>query len=296
MATGNVGIIRPSTVEPKDVQIFYNFVPNRETEPPQQMNELDATNLLTHNTMNGLIGGIYNLQLPSETFNELGIYNIYIRPRQIRTTITDCSTLAQLPEEKGLILDTTNPEFENDLEKLTNNGLVGFRIEYIEDSSLRNNYFTVVTSANRVEPVSQNIGNTAQNAQTYRIAHDGNLLFLTVSPSTSSKVRPNQKPFIGSVGQEIILSNTYFDPIMLEVELTKYDINTVALGIFGEVTKSIEDGVVTYYDENRNIYEQDILYEIKDEFDNTLYEVKQNNQNIDTDKSWDNITEDVNDV
>jgi hypothetical protein len=54
----------------------------------------------------------------------------------------------------------------------------------------------------------------------------------------------------------------------------------------------MEDGVYTIYDENNNIYQQFNLYEIKDDFNNLLYEVKENRgDNIDFSKNFQNITE-----
>jgi hypothetical protein len=54
----------------------------------------------------------------------------------------------------------------------------------------------------------------------------------------------------------------------------------------------MDDGIYTIYDTQNNIYSQFNLYEIKDDFNNTLYEVKENrNANIDFSKSYANITE-----
>jgi hypothetical protein len=45
------------------------------------------------------------------------------------------------------------------------------------------------------------------------------------------------------------------------------------------------------YDNNNNIYKQYNLYEIKDQFNETLYEVRQDRgDNIDTNKSFSRIT------
>jgi hypothetical protein len=54
----------------------------------------------------------------------------------------------------------------------------------------------------------------------------------------------------------------------------------------------MEDGIYTIYDPQNNIYQQFNLYEIKDEFDNLLFEVKQNRgENIDFSKSFQLITQ-----
>ena len=48
------------------------------------------------------------LSLTATEFNQLGIYTLYIRPAQIRTSITDCSVLSALPNVKGIVIDTNN--------------------------------------------------------------------------------------------------------------------------------------------------------------------------------------------
>jgi hypothetical protein len=74
--------------------------------------------------------GLYNLTLPAGQFNALGIYTLYLRPKQIRTRITDCGVLNALPNVKGIVIDITNvpTQYQN---KFVSQGLVGFRIEYL---------------------------------------------------------------------------------------------------------------------------------------------------------------------
>jgi hypothetical protein len=103
-------------------------------------------NAQTGGNTNELLGGLYNLRLPATEFNQLGIYTLYIRPAQIRTSITDCSVLSALPNVKGIIIDINNvPDaFRN---KFQQQGLVGFRVEYLNaDGSKIPNFFRIVTS------------------------------------------------------------------------------------------------------------------------------------------------------
>ena len=53
-----------------------------------------------------------------------------IRPAQIRTVITDCGVLSSLPNVKGIVVDLNNvpSQYRN---KFVNQGLVGFRVEYL---------------------------------------------------------------------------------------------------------------------------------------------------------------------
>ena len=62
--------------------------------------------------------------------------------------------------------------------------------------------------------------------------------------------------------------------------------------MYGNQTKSIEDGIYTLYDKDNNIYKQYNLYEIRDDFNNLLFEVRQDRDgNIDYSKNFTNITE-----
>jgi hypothetical protein len=79
--------------------------------------------------------------------------------------------------------------------------------------------------------------------------------------------------------------------VTLDVEIVEDDIKTLAIALYGNQTKSLEDGIYTIYDRSDNIFRQYNLYEVKDDFNNLLYEVRQNrNNNIDFSKNFSNIT------
>ena len=301
MAIGSYGTIRPSDVSPADVEIIMNYTPTRDATDAFVLTKLDAQTLLRpyfENTETGgnagveVIGGLYNLTLPANQFNALGIYTLYLRPAQIRTIITDCGVLSALPNVKGLVIDLTNvdPQFQN---KFVPQGLVGFRVEYLNpDGSKIPNFFRVVTSCFFCEPVVANEVNTSQKSVRYRyVDGDSNLLFLTVSPSSSPTNKPNATPYIGQPDQEIIITNTFFNPVTIEIEMVEYDISSLAIALYGNQTKSVDDGIYTIYDSQNNIYRQYNLYEIRDQFNALLYEVRQNrNDNIDFSKNFTTIT------
>jgi hypothetical protein len=301
MAIGSYGTIRPSDVSPQDVEIIMNYTPTRDVTDQFVLTKLDAPTILKPyfaNTETGgnagveVLGGLYNLTLPANQFNALGIYTLYLRPAQIRTVITDCGVLSALPNVKGLVIDITNvpTQYQN---KFVPQGLVGFRIEYLNtDGSKIPNFFRVVTSSFYCEPVVTNEVNTSQKSIRYRyVDGDSNLIFLTLSPSSSPTNKPNATPYIGQPDQNIIITNTFFNPISLEVEMVEYDISSLAIALYGNQTKSIDDGIYTIYDSQNNIYRQYNLYEIRDQFNALLYEVRQNrNDNIDFSKNFTNIT------
>ena len=60
-----------------------------------------------------------------------------------------------------------------------------------------------------------------------------------------------------------------------------HDFDTLAIGLYGNQTKSIEDGIYTMYDLSgvNNIYKQYNLFEIRDQFDEKLFEVRQDRGN-----------------
>jgi len=301
VATGTYGTIRSADVSPDDVEIILNYTPSRDVTDNFVLTKLDAKTILRpyfHNSQTGgnanieILGGLYNLKLPADQFNRLGIYTLYIRPAEIRTKITDCGILSALPNVKGIVIDLNNvpSEFRN---KFVNQGLVGFRVEYLNaDGSKIPNFFRIITSSFYCEPVVQNLTNTSQKSIRYiYVEGTSNLLFCTLSPSSSPTNKPNATPFIGTPDQNIIISNTFFNPITTEIEIVDQDISTLAIALYGNQTKSLDDGVYTIYDSNNNIYKQYNLYEVRDQFNDLLYEVRQDRgNNIDFSKAFNNIT------
>jgi hypothetical protein len=302
MALGSYGTQRPADVLPSDVEVILNYSPSRDVSNDTLLKKLNAQDVLTplyHNNNTGgnpnveVIGGLYNLKLPASEFNKIGIYTLYIKPVEIRTTIRDCGVLSALPNVKGIILDITQvpSEFRS---RFTNNGLVGYRVEYLNnDGSKTNNFFRIITSSFFCEPVVANQSNTTQKSIRYRYVDNGSdLIFLTLSPSSAPSNKPNATPFIGNPDQNIIVTNTFFNPVSIDVQLAEHDIDTLALALYGNQTKSIEDGIYTIYDNQLNIYKQYNLFEIRDEFNNLLYEVRQDrNDNIDFSKNFTSIIE-----
>jgi len=300
MATGAYGTIRPADVSPEDIDIILHYTPTRDQTNNFSLKALSAPNLLRpyfHNNNTGgnngieLLGGLYNLTLPATEFNALGIYTLYIRPIQIRTTITDCGVLSALPNVKGILVDLNNvpTQFRN---KFVDQGLVGYRIEYLNpDGSKVPNFYRIVTSCFYCEPVVTNLVNTTQKDVRYRYVNGiTNLMFITLTPSSAPLNKPNAIPYIGQPNQQIIFTNTFFNPVTVEVEVAEHDFDTLAIALYGNQTKSIDDGIYTLYDKSDNIYQQYNLYEIRDEFNELLYEVRQNRgNNIDFSKNFTNI-------
>ena len=301
MSSGVYGTIRPSDMSPTDVEMTVFYAPNRETGNINTF-KLDSSNLVPVNNPNNtsgfeIFGGLYTLKLPSTNFGSKGIYSIVFKPREIRTKIVDCGVLSAFPDIKGIVLDTADPNLANVITSFENNGLVGYRIEYINtntnvaDKKIKN-FFRIVTSNNRAEPVNQNLTNVNSKAIRYRFNDNSSLVFCTLSPSSPNNVTPNVLPFIGAPNQDIIITNTFFSPFMLEVEVVDYDVESLAIGLFGNQSKSLEDGIYTIYNFNNEIYKQFNLYEIKDSFTGKpLFEIKEDRgNNIDFGKEFDDVS------
>lgn len=305
MAVGSYGIVRPADVSPADVEIYYHYTSGRTSTAPVTLKKLISTDVLTpvyHNSDTTddtsapnaeILGGLYNLKLSAEDFSNLGIYTLHIRPKQIRTTITDCGVLASLPSVRGLIIDTSNVPAA-DRNKFTPQGMVGYRVEYIDTTDNKTkipNFYRVVTSSFYCQPITSNLSNTTDKAIRYQYTDQvTNLIFMTITPSSSPSTRPNVIPFIGQPGQKIILTNTFVNPTTIEVDMVEHDANTLAHALYGNQTKAISPGIYTIYDENNQIYKQYNLYEIKDQFSETLYEVREERTDIDETLGLDNIT------
>jgi hypothetical protein len=89
----------------------------------------------------------------------------------------------------------------------------------------------------------------------------------------------------------VVITNTFFNPVTIELEMVEYDIETLAYGIFGNQSKSIQDGKYTIYDFENRIYKQYNLYEVQDQFNNEpLYEIREEVTEIDDSKDFNEIT------
>lgn len=301
MALGTYGITRPADMAPEDVEIIMIYTPSRDYTATPIIKKLNASQILTpyfNNSSTGggnneILGGMYNLRLPSDEFNKLGIYSLMIRPVQIRTTLTDCGVLASLPSVKGLIIDTNNvpTSFRN---RFVSQGLVGYRVEYLNNDGTKiPNFYRIVTSSFYVDTVNVTPNATNINTTRYRYIDTPagrNLVYLTVSPSSAPSNNPGATPFIGQPGQSVILTNTFFNPFMLEIEMAEYDLNSVAIALYGNQSKAIDTGLYTIYDSESRIYKQYNLFEIRSDFNDLLYEIRQDRgNNIDFSVSFDNI-------
>ena len=304
MASGNYGTIRPADVSLDDIDVFLHFTKSRNEIGDTGLTKLDTNEVLSEidnpNNVNNIevFGGMYTLTLPSDIFTQKGYYSIMIKPKEIRLQILDCGVLSAKSDIKGLIFDTASPNLDSEfISKFQNDGLIGYRIEYLStdgsnSGSKIRNFFRIITSNNKVTAVSSNNTNTENKSLSYNFNDNSTLVFATVTPSSESNVKPNVLPFIGEPGQDVIITNTFFNPIMVEIEMVEHDIETLAYALYGPQSKSLEDGVYTIYNFDKEIYKQYNLFEIKDEFTGApLFEIRDPKTNIDFSKEFDDISE-----
>ena len=304
MAVGNYGTVRASDVSLDDIEVFLHYTPSR-----NQLGDTELTKLVTSEVLSQInnpnntsqieiFGGTYTLTLPSTIFTDKGYYTIIIKPVEIRTKILDCGVLSAKSQIKGLIFDSAASGLDSNFtSRFQNGGLVGYRIEYLSndnsDSDVKvRNFYRIITSNNRVDVVNQNLTNTNQKAVRYNFNDNSTLVFATVTPSSTSNVKPNVVPFIGQPNQDVIITNTFFNPVQIEIEMVEHDIETLAYALYGPQSKSVEDGIYTIYNFEKEIYKQYNLFEIKDQFTGQpLFEIRDPKTNIDFSKEFEEISD-----
>lgn len=225
-----------------------------------------------------IVDGMYTLQLPLSDFNKKGFYTVYIKPKEYAINITDVGCLSAYSDVRGIILDTNAISDKNirDMAR-TNNGLVGFRIVFLDENGVREDYYRIVTSNNKCEPVIQAPNSSSDKTYTYRYDDSSSLTFLTVSPSSAPTFKSNATPYIGKPTQRILLVNTLFEPIQLDIEMVTHDADTISNMLEGSQLRDLDNGLVTTYNEKNEIYAQSEHYTLKENASgNPVYEVKKN--------------------
>jgi hypothetical protein len=282
------GSVRPSIVDvDNDVEIFYHYRPTRNSEDESftSFKKISsASSMLSiakftddnEETNDLRLPGMYNLSLPVSIFSQVGFYTIYIRPKEIKATIRDIGVLAAYTDINGIVIDMNEQNDQSSL--FQSDSLNGYRIDYFEDDGdglKRQDYYRIITGCNRCEPITQNLSSSNSNSNGYRFNSSGSLCFLTVTPNSSPSYKSGTTPFIGAPNQKIRISNTKFDPVMIEVEICRHDIETLNTAIDGNQIRSLDNGLLTTYNENGEVYSQKEFFTLKDNYtDSERYEVK----------------------
>ena len=294
MANNTYGIVRAALIDPSDVEIFYCYRPTRNSEDEsfKKWRKLDDVTsvfsngeLETSTEADIRLPGMYNLNLPVSIFGRKGFYTIYIKPKEFTCTIKDVGALESYPEIRGIVVDMNDVSENRSL--FTNDNLVGYRVEYYNfqgDGLMRQQYYRLVTSNNLCEPVSQNVITSNTSSNGYRFNAGGTLCFITLTPSTAPSFKPNATPYIGVPNQKIVFINTKFDPVALEVNIVENDMDTLSYGIYGETVRNLDNGRVSIYNPDDEIFKQFEFSTVKDNYTNrSIAELKQDvSDNVDT--------------
>ena len=240
-----------------------------------------ATRELDGNVADKFVEGMYNLQLPLSEFNKKGFYTVYIKPKEIEAIITDVGALTAFPSVRGLILDTE--QINNDSIKVKarkNNELVGYRIIYLDENGNRQDYYRIITSNNKCEPVVQAPNSSSDKPYSYRYDDASSLIFVTVSPSSAPTFKENAIPYIGKPTQKILLVNTLFEPIQLDIEMCDHDIDTISYMLESSQLRDLDNGLITTFNSRDEIYHQKEIYTLKDSYNGkAIYEVAKDKKN-----------------
>lgn len=287
--SGIYGITRPAYIDVNEAEIWYNYKPKRSSNDNsfKSFKKLEASTVLSNSDCEGgelpttKLTGMYNLKLPLEQFGQPGIYTIYIKPKEILCTIDKIGALTAFPDVRGIVL--TLPTSIKDA--------TGYRVEYFDETGNREDFFRIITSCGKAEPISQNLTSSFSDSIGYRYNNAASLSFLTVTPSSTTDFKSNDVPYIGKPSQQIVLVNTKFNPVALEVEVVEHDAETIAYMLEGDQVRALDKGLVTTYNFDNEIYKQHEHYTLKDSYTGSpVYEIKKDKKNnIDFTQSHDAI-------
>lgn len=298
------GTVKPSVIDPrKDVEIWYKYTPSRSNNEERyntfkKISSVDVTTMLTKAEIGAdtiaenelkerTLPGMYNLSLPAAIFGNKGFYTVYIKPKEIVCRILDVGALAAYPDTRGIVIDM-NTINADDSVLFKDDNLTGYRVEYFGSTSEggedeRMEYYRLITSSGLCEAVSQNLTNANTSSTGYRYNETASLAFLSLSPSTSPSFKgSSQKPFIGSPSQKITITNTKFDPVCIEIEICENDFDTLNTILTGDQIRSLDNGRLTTYNSDGEIFNQYEMFTIKDSSNNDRFDVRKNiEDNID---------------
>lgn len=259
MSNGIFGSVIPADVNiDNDVEIFYNYKPNRGDDGDNTgFEKVPSPSIWLKKSQYGdtEIEGLYNLRLPLSVFNKKGIYTVYIKPKEMETTVISIGTIGAYQDVKGIVL--------NAIEGIGTN-MVGSRIEFEYQDVM---YTKIIRSCNYCVKTPQSDLYNLTDSQS------SGLIFCTVTPSATSE-SGGYAGIWPTSGTEVKIVNTKFAPKMLEVEMKEHDIETLSYMLEGNQINDMDNGVITTLNDNNEVYHQSEYYTLKDKLGNPLYTVK----------------------
>ena len=127
-------------------------------------------------------------------------------------------------------------------------------------------FYTVFIKPREIEAVITDVGN------------------LTAFPNVRGLVLDTEQihalPYIGKPTQKILLVNTLFEPIQLDIEMVSHNADTISYMLENNQLRDLDNGLVTTYNDNNAIYSQFEHYTLKDSYTGkAIYEVRKNRKN-----------------
>lgn len=292
MANGTFGTNIPTLINDENinkyVDIYYSYSPTRNStdvdgvsfkrveydEVPNFLKGI-RSDVDMSTGIDNIVDGLYNLKLPANIFGRKGFYTIYIKPREVPITIMDVSVLKDFPTVRGVVLDTRNLPEPIQSDATTNNGLVGYRM-ILRDNNERSKDIRIVTSNNKCQPITSAANTTNGKSYAYQYNENSSFTFLTFTPSTALSFKANSTPYIGKATQNAYLVNTMFEPVCIELEMVTNDADTLATMISGSQLRDLNNGLITTFDNNNNIFMQHEMSTLKKtETGNPQYEIRE---------------------
>lgn len=284
MSSGIFGSIRPANITPsRDVDMLYFYRPTRSTEDDEFKDgykSLDPSQCLIpcYTEKGEQIPGVYDIRLPLDKFGKKGFYTIYVRPKECKVKVSDVSVLVSYPDVKGVVLNINGTSL-NGISDLT-----GYRIDY------SNGVSRIIKSCHRCEAMSVSTADGYPKSVRYNlIDSSSDFVFCTVTPSSAPSYKPNAYPYIGVPGEEVTIVNTLFSPKLIEVEMVDHDADTISYMLEGDQVRDRDHGIITTYNEDKEIYQQYDYYTIKSKLGTPLFDVKKNRNVLDTTQDYDNV-------
>lgn len=289
MSVGLYGTKIPASVTIDDLDVLYAFSPSREQLGNLELRPMFSN--VTDSDIKKLFGadGLYKLRLPAETFNQLGFYAVMIKPKTIETTILDCSFVVTTDNnetqisKKGIVISSS--QFQK------TSSLVGHRIEYFDKNNVKIANLTRIITSSDLVSVSTSTNNLSRGSTTYVLDPNGTSLFLTVTPDEPSLISNNVKADIGTKGQRILISNTFFDPVFIEVEMVDQTLKTISHALYGNSTRDLETGILTFFDDQNRIYKQYNLFTRKKQFSKGNIDIKEQRTQINFNQDFDQVSQ-----
>lgn len=266
MSNGVFGSVKPANLDiENEVELLYSYMPSRgkvDDEFEGRFKKLDASKCLSvcQDEDDNSIDGLFTLKLPLNIFNKSGIYTIYVRPKEFKAKIYALSTLSAYPDIKGIVFNTDDLDGHG-------SGINGYRIEIPETGNGSNKKYTRIIRSCNYCSVTTDGTFTLSNSNT-------GFVFCVVTPNlapdyTNAKTLP-----MGAAGEEVTLANTKFTPKMVEVEITEHDIETLSYMLEGSQVSDNDNGIITTFNKDGEIYHQARYTTVKDKLNNPLYTVK----------------------